>query len=47
MSLTTISHERGQTLTLQGKVALIAVAASGMGKEIALEYAKPGARIVI
>jgi len=34
-------------MTLQGKVALITGAASGIGKEIALEYAKKGARIVI
>src|SRR5689334_9084372 len=47
MSLTTISLDRGQTMTLQDKVALITGAASGIGKEIALEYAKQGAKIVI
>jgi 3-hydroxybutyrate dehydrogenase len=34
-------------MTLQDKVALITGAASGIGKEIALEYAKQGAKIVI
>jgi 3-hydroxybutyrate dehydrogenase len=34
-------------MTLQDKVALITGAASGIGKEIALEYAKNGAKIVI
>jgi len=34
-------------MTLKDKVALITGAASGIGKEIALEYAKNGAKIVI
>ena len=34
-------------MLLKDKVALITGAASGIGKEIAIEYAKQGAKIVI
>ena len=38
---------KGNTMQLKDKVAIITGAASGIGKEIAIEYAKEGAKIVI
>jgi 3-hydroxybutyrate dehydrogenase len=42
-----IRHKKGIFMLLKDKVAVITGAASGIGKEIAFEYAREGARIVI
>ncbi|MET3210622.1 UNVERIFIED_CONTAM: NAD(P)-dependent dehydrogenase (short-subunit alcohol dehydrogenase family) [Paenibacillus sp. PvR008] len=34
-------------MKLQGKVAVVTGSASGMGKEIAILYAKEGAKVVV
>lgn len=37
----------GTNMKLQGKVAVVTGAASGMGKEIAVLYAKEGAKVIV
>ena len=39
--------EEGQSMKLQGKVAVVTGAASGIGREIARTYAREGAKVVI
>ena len=39
--------ERMNQMRLEGKVAIVTGAASGMGKSIAMVYAKEGAKVVV